>query len=351
MKCKQLELQFCAIEVMKMINKLKFYWQKNTYPYRNLAIEEFLTTHVQDGELIVYLWQNANTVVIGRNQNAWQECNVAKLTQDDGYIVRRLSGGGAVYHDMGNLNFTFCVKKADYNVAKQLDIILTAVNLLGIHAEKTGRNDITIEGKKFSGNAFYQTGDCCYHHGTILLDVDTNKMMKYLNVDAAKLQSKGVTSVKSRVTNIKNYYPQITVDLMVEKIKEAAQQVYNCTAQIINEQDIDTDEIDKLEAKFSNWQWILGRKIKFTHQIKQRFVWGNIDLHLIVNGGKIQECEIYSDALDQDFILQLKQNLVGCVYDIEAITAKIEQIQIDTSIKKDLIDLIKANLGGGTHEI
>lgn len=334
-----------------MINKLKFYWQKKTYPYRNLAIEEFLTTHVQAGEIIVYLWQNENTVVIGRNQNAWQECRVEQLQQDDGYLVRRLSGGGAVYHDLGNLNFTFCVRKADYDIAKQLDVILTAVKLLGINAEKTGRNDITIDGKKFSGNAFYQTGKCCYHHGTILLDVDTEKMSKYLNVDMAKLQSKGVTSVKSRVTNIKNYYPNITVELMVDKLKQAAQQVYNLKAQVIADEALHNAEIDKLEEKFANWQWILGRKIKFTNQIKQRFVWGNIDLHLIVNGGKIEQCEIYSDALDQDFILNLKQNLINCLYNTQAIAHKIEQMNVDETIKTDLIKLLKANLGGGDNAV
>lgn len=175
--------------------------------------------------------------------------------------------------------------------------------------------------------------------------------MKYLHVDMAKLQSKGVTSVKSRVTNIQNYYPTINTKLMVEKLKLAAQQVYNCEAQIIADEELQNQEIDTLEEKFANWQWILGRKIKFTHQIKQRFTWGNIDLHLIVNGGKIQQCEIYSDALDQDFILQLKQQLIDCLYNTQAIINKLEQMNVDETVKTDLINLLKANLGGGDNAV
>ncbi len=172
-------------------------------PYANLALEEYLLTHIPDETVIPYLWQNQNTVVIGKNQNAWKECRFTDLEADQGHLARRLSGGGAVFHDLGNLNFTFLAHKEDYSVPKQLDVILEAVRSLGISAEKTGRNDVTADGRKFSGNAFYSNGVTEYHHGTLMVDVDKEKLSRYLNVSPKKLQSKGVDSVRSRVVNLR----------------------------------------------------------------------------------------------------------------------------------------------------
>lgn len=330
-----------------MINKIKIYDNALLNPYHNLAVEEYLMMHTGDSELIVYLWQNEHTIVIGRNQNVWQECKVSEFTKDGGRIVRRLSGGGAVYHDLGNLNFTFCVKKADYDVDKQLEVILTAVQLLGINARKTGRNDITIEGRKFSGNAFYRTGQYCYHHGTLLLDADTEKMVQYLNVDTAKLQSKGVSSVKARVTNLKNYCADINRRLITEKIKTALKNVYECDIGIIKDTDLNENEIIRLENKFSDWNWIFGRKIPFTNQISRRFVWGNMDIHIVVDEGRIRDIEIYSDMLEQDFIPKMKDMLKNCRYDKNIIAEKMIMMRegyLSQQQMQDIIELIKEKL-------
>ena len=330
-----------------MINKIKIYDNASLNPYHNLAVEEYLMMRAGDSELIVYLWQNEHTIVIGRNQNVWQECKVSEFTKDGGRIVRLLSGGGAVYHDLGNLNFTFCVKKADYDVDKQLEVILTAVQLLGINARKTGRNDITIEGRKFSGNAFYRTGQYCYHHGTLLLDADTEKMVQYLNVDTAKLQSKGVSSVKARVTNLKNYCADINRRLITEKIKTALKNVYECDIGIIKDTDLNENEIIRLENKFSDWNWIFGRKIPFTNQISRRFVWGNMDIHIVVDEGRIRDIEIYSDMLEQDFIPKMKDILKNCRYDKNIIAEKMIMMQegyLSQQQMQDIIELIKEKL-------
>ena len=226
-----------------MIDKITYIETDNTYPYRNLAMEEYLLLHCGKEECILYLWQNRNTVVIGRNQNAWKECLVSKLEEENGYPVRRLSGGGAVYHDLGNLNFTFLVRKENYDVNRQLNVILEAVKKLGIHAEKSGRNDILIDGHKFSGNAFYEQGDCCYHHGTLMVNVNLGELSRYLTVSKDKLKSKGVDSVRARVTNLTEYAPDLTVDVLKQKLLEAFEEVYGLKANILKDTDLDAEEV------------------------------------------------------------------------------------------------------------
>lgn len=161
-------------------------------PWYNLAVEEILLDTVRDG-FILYLWQNRDTVVIGKNQNPWKECRVRMLEKDGGYLARRLSGGGAVFHDLGNLNFTFLMNRSDYDLEKQVNVILTAVRSLGIPAEKNGRNDLVINGRKFSGNAFCFRKNSAYHHGTILVSSSLEKMTKYLQVPEEKSDPKGLT--------------------------------------------------------------------------------------------------------------------------------------------------------------
>ena len=179
-----------------------------TNPYVNLAAEELLTMNGGPDEVILYLWQNANTVVIGKNQNPWRECKVEAMEENGAHLARRLSGGGAVYHDLGNLNFTIIAPQDLYSVPKQNQVILQAVEDLGIHAEVTGRNDLTIDGAKFSGHAYYSSHGRCYHHGTLMMDVNFDDLSNYLQVSTAKLKSHGVQSVRSRVTNLSTYRPE-----------------------------------------------------------------------------------------------------------------------------------------------
>ena len=301
-----------------MVTELAMIETKNTDPRHNLALERYLTMHTEEGECILYLWQNRKTVVIGRNQNAWKECRVDALTRDGGFLVRRLSGGGAVFHDLGNLNFTFCVRKADYDLPRQLEVILRAVRKLGIHALKTGRNDITADGRKFSGNAFFESGEFRCHHGTIMLRVDTDRMAAYLNVSEDKLRSKGVRSVRSRVVNLAELRPEITVTLLSEKLRESFGEVYDLPVEPVTEDSLDGREIEAWTNTFSSWDWIYGRRIPFTNEVSRRFSWGNADLGLKVNGGMIEDCRIWSDAMEQAAIGAAKDALTGCRYDRNA---------------------------------
>ena len=302
-------------------------------PTYNLALEEFLTKNVVEDDIILYLWQNERTVVIGKNQNYWSEVNAPAAEADCVTVVRRLSGGGAVFHDLGNLNFTFILRKENYDVQRQLSVIIDALGKLGIKAEKTGRNDIEADGRKFSGNAFFKSSAGWYHHGTLMVDVDKEKLGKYLNVSTAKLQSKGVKSVKARVVNLKELREDITIEMLCEELYKAFGRIYGCDPIKISPEEIDWAEVEDLQERYSSWEWTKGRKIPFTVQIEKRFAWGNIDLQMNVDGGIIKDAICYSDAMNENIGEEIARKLIGTEYvEGEAFLLKINEMVDDYEI-------------------
>ncbi len=297
-----------------MIERIRLAGGTGHNPYENLALEAALLEAVGEGECILYLWQNAKTVVIGRNQNAWKECRAAELEADGGRLARRLSGGGAVYHDLGNLNFTFLVKKKDYDLGRQLEVILRAARLLGIEAEKTGRNDVTAGGRKFSGNAFYTHGENAYHHGTILVDVDGEALSKYLTVSRKKLESKGVDSVRSRIVNLSELNPGVTVEEVRAAMKTAFGGVYGLLPEPLPAERIDRTRLEALTEQFSAWGWRYGRKLAFTASASGRFSWGEAEIQFEIGEGVVRRCEIYSDAMAAEPFSVFAHALEGCPF-------------------------------------
>ena len=327
--------------------KLRYTETDCTNPFINLATEEYMTFRAAEGEVTMYLWQNANTVVIGKNQNPWRECRVESMREGDCKLARRISGGGAVYHDLGNLNFTFIAREDEYDIPKQTEVILEAVRLLGINAEKTGRNDLTIDGMKFSGHAYYQSNGYCYHHGTIMFNVDPTPLGEYLNVSASKLKSKGVKSVRSRITNLINHKPDVTLEELKKALYEAFAKVYGGEVERFDIPTAESDpELKALIDKYSSEEWRFGRKIPFTTSVSERLDWGGVDIELQVEGGVIKDCGIFSDSLETEVFGVLKDKLIGCKYSKSAMATLVESAMPYTPNSKeyqiccDIINLI-----------
>jgi len=293
-----------------MIKKLYLLEGNSFDPYYNLALEEYLLGKTEDA-CILYLWQNQNTVVIGQNQNAWKECRLSLLEQEGGKLARRLSGGGAVFHDLGNLNFTMLMPSEDFDLDTQFTVIEKACHLQDIPAERTGRNDVLSEGRKFSGNAFYRGKTASYHHGTLLVDADMEKLGRYLSPSKAKLQAKGVSSVRSRVVNLKEICPQLSVEQMKISMMEAFAMVYGKSIQILTPSALDTAAIEVLRARNATWEWNCGKKLPFSMTVEGRFSWGGVEIGLDVEGGVIKNAKVFSDSMDETFPKQLEASLLG----------------------------------------
>lgn len=295
-----------------MLESIKIYEATGVDPYENLAVEQYLLENLQAGEGILYLWQNKNTVVIGKNQNTWAECRVSLLEEEGGRVARRLSGGGAVFHDLGNLNFTFIFNDTDYDLDKQLSVIVKACAFAGISAEKSGRNDLLAEGRKFSGNAFYHSKGRSYHHGTLLIASDMDKLQRYLSPPKAKLEAKGVSSVRSRVVNLSELSQALTCDTMRVFMKEAFCAVYGLTP--TEYQLTDLAAVDALRRQNSSWEHLFGAPLPFSFQCEGYFPWGFIQLQLQADKGTVQAVKVYTDAMDWTIPQKVETALTGCKF-------------------------------------
>lgn len=307
-----------------MINTLKVFQHPGTDPYMNLAIEQHLLERVEKGTCVLYLWQNENTVVIGRNQNAWKECRTSLLEGDGGHLARRLSGGGAVFHDLGNLNFTFLMHEEDYDLDRQLRVVEEACRSFGLQVERSGRNDVLAEGRKFSGNAFYHSAGKAYQHGTLLIHADGEKLSRYLSPSKAKLQAKGVDSVRARVVNLRELVPGLTCHRMGEEMTAAFGRVYGLEPETIAPDGLDWDYIESLRERNASRDWLYGPRLPLSFECEERFAWGGVQLQLEVESGKVVQAKVYSDAMDWQLAPALERALTGSEFSVAQLCQRIE---------------------------
>ncbi|MEH6888854.1 lipoate--protein ligase [Bacillus sp. JJ864] len=303
-----------------------------TDPTINLAIEEYCVKNLDINETYLLFYINEPSIIIGKNQNTVEEINADYVREKGIRIVRRLSGGGAVYHDLGNLNFSFITKDdgdSFHNFKKFTEPVTVALGKLGINAELSGRNDILAEGRKISGNAQFLTKGRMFSHGTLLFDSEIDHVVSALNVKLDKIQSKGIKSIRSRVANIAEFLSEkITIaefkQLLLENIFEGESEIptYELTEE-------DWKEIHKIsEERYRNWDWNYGKSPKFNLQHSHRFPVGQVDVRLEVQKGVVSECKIYGDFFGVEDVRDIEERLSGKVFDKEAFAAALADVEV-----------------------
>lgn len=324
-----------------MIRRIGIYRSLARTIDENLALEEYLMTQVKESSGILFLWSNEPTVVIGRNQNPWRECNLALMEKEGVTLARRKSGGGAVYQDTGNLNISFLCREEDYDVPGQNRIWLDTLADLGITAHVDGRNDILLEnGKKCSGMAYHQSGSLCLQHGTLLVNTDLERLETCLMVSSDKLVSKGIASVRSRVGDLTEYDPDLSVEAVADRILQILPQIYP-QAEVHVSKDPETEETFRtLWEKYASWEWKYGRKMQFTWKREARFSWGELQVFLQIRDGRILDVQMYSDCLYPDDIQKAAEALRGCGFDAESLKQRLSACGRDILEPKMTEDLL-----------
>lgn len=302
----------------------------------NLARDGYFLENNKKGDVILYFYVNKNAVIIGRNQNAWKECNIANMDADGVQLVRRHSGGGAVFHDNGNLNFSFITDEKHYDLNRQMRVILNAVSKLGLKAELSGRNDITVDGKKFSGNAFSLAKGNRSHHGTILVNADLAKLSNYLCVSKEKMRSKGIDSVRARVCNLCELSSGLTVEAMRRLVIESFIEEYGAASEYVFD-GMALAEVEERRERLASWEWRFGKTPQFDFETDKRFSFGDTQIYFNLRDGVIRETKVYSDCLDTELTTEIENALTGVHFRKEEIKAALSKMK-DQSIAAELAE-------------
>ncbi len=300
-------------------------------PYYNFALEDYLLNEAEEDDY-VFFYIHKPSIIVGKYQNTIEEVNKDFIDENNIIVARRLSGGGAVYHDHGNLNFSFvhkATKKDVNNFKKFTKPVVDALQELGLNSHLSGRNDILIDDKKISGNAQYFTNDRLLHHGTLLYDSEMSNLVKALKVKELKIKSKGIKSIKSRVANISDF---LNKKIPIEDFKEYLLKSF------YESRDIEKYELDdkalsyierKVKDKYSTWDWNWGKSPNYEIQKIDKFPFGILDTRIDIKNGVISKCKIYGDYFSKKDIANLENSLIGLKYDKDELLKSEEVVKIN----------------------
>lgn len=302
-------------------------------PAWNLGLEEAL---IQRGKPLVFLWQNGPSVILGRNQNPYLECDPELLHRDGVSLIRRKSGGGAVYHDLGNLNITILSEKSPDRLEENFRYLISVLEQLGLEAVRTGRNDLEIQGFKISGSAFYETETCLCHHCTLLIHVDREKLQKYLRPSPRKLSAKGIPSVASRVANLTDFLPGLTTD---DVIAAFCRKNHSAPRYITQEEMSADEEVCQFSRLYRSTQWTYGDCPAYDLTLEEKFSWGLVSILLSLSRGKITDCHVYTDSLLLLDYASLSQALTGLAFPGPEPSAAMERLSLPEKIRRDINSL------------
>lgn len=315
-------------------------------PYYNLAFEEYVFRNICRDDIVLLLWQNEPSVIIGQHQNTAEEINRDYVYDNGINVVRRITGGGAVYHDFGNLNYSFLIPdvKADIDFGTFTKPLIAALRGIGVEAEQSGRNDITVEGKKISGNAQYYSNNVLLHHGTILFDSQLDNVKKALSVKEGKIKSKGIKSVRSRITNIK---PYLITEMTMDEFKEYLLKSFS-DSEPLEIRELNSEEHSRViklaEKKYKTYDWNYGYVPQCDITRERFFQGGFAEAGISIENGKISEIKIFGDYFAICDTAEFEAALVGTEYSKEAIIRRIEKIDVSKYFneitKEEIIDLI-----------